>query len=135
MPTSVISAEKPTGSNRLTKSRALALLSLRTRVNQPHVASRTTVPGAMRFEYTDAFALFKQMDGGGLDDLLGFAAIGRHRKTREWLLWTHAWAHPSVLTRRQSVAANFHDFAKDNNLTLVSQIQMDAVATAGCREC
>ena len=70
------------------------------------------------------------IDGGGLDDLLGFAAIGRHRKTREWLLWTHAWAHPSVLTRRQTVAANFHDFAKDNNLTLVEQIGQDVEQVA-----
>lgn len=70
------------------------------------------------------------IDGGGLDDLLGFAAIGRHRETREWLLWTHAWAHPSVLTRRQSVAANFHDFAKDNNLTLVEQIGQDVEQVA-----
>ena len=65
------------------------------------------------------------IDGGGLDDLLGFAAIGRQRNTREWLLWNHAWAHPSVLTRRQTVAANFHDFAKDHNLTLVEQIGQD----------
>ena len=70
------------------------------------------------------------IDGGGLDDLLGFAAIGRHRKTREWLLWNHAWAHPSVLTRRQTVAANFHDFAKDNNLTLVEQIGQDVEQVA-----
>lgn len=70
------------------------------------------------------------IDGGGLDDLLGFAAIGRHRTTREWLLWTHAWAHPSVLTRRQTVAANFHDFAKDNNLTLVEQIGQDVEQVA-----
>lgn len=70
------------------------------------------------------------IDGGGLDDLLGFAAVGRHRATREWLLWTHAWAHPSVLTRRQSVAANFHDFAKDGNLTLVDQIGQDVEQVA-----
>ena len=70
------------------------------------------------------------IDGGGLDDLLGFAAIGRHRNTREWLLWNHAWAHPSVLTRRQTVAANFHDFAKDHNLTLVEQIGQDVEQVA-----
>lgn len=70
------------------------------------------------------------IDGGGLDDLLGFAAIGRQRNTREWLLWNHAWAHPSVLTRRQTVAANFHDFAKDHNLTLVEQIGQDVEQVA-----
>lgn len=65
------------------------------------------------------------IDGGGLDDLLGFAAIGRDRETRDWLLWTHAWAHPSVLTRRKSEAARFHDFSKDGDLTLVKAIGDD----------
>ena len=35
-----------------------------------------------------------------------------------------------MLTRRQSVAANFHDFAKDNNLTLVEQIGQDVEQVA-----
>lgn len=65
------------------------------------------------------------IDGGGLDDLLGFAVIGRDRKTREWLTWTHAWAHPSVLDRRKQESARFNDFAKDGDLTLVKQIGDD----------
>lgn len=65
------------------------------------------------------------IDGGGLDDLLGLAVAGRERGTGKWLLWTHAWAHPSVLERRKSEAARFQDFAKDGNLTLVDRIGDD----------
>lgn len=65
------------------------------------------------------------IDGGGLDDLLGFAAVGRDKFTRQWLLWTHAWAHPSVLERRKSEAARFQDFAGNGDLTLVETIGDD----------
>lgn len=65
------------------------------------------------------------IDGGGLDDLLGFAAIGRDKATRQWLLWTHAWAHPSVLERRKGEAPRLHDFAKENHLTMVEVIGDD----------
>lgn len=71
------------------------------------------------------------IDGGGLDDLLGLAVVGRDKETREWLTWTHAWAHPSVLERRKSEAARFHDFAKDGNLTLVQSIGEDVEDVAG----
>lgn len=65
------------------------------------------------------------IDGGGLDDLLGFAVVGRDSETGEWLAYTHAWAHPSVLERRKSEASRFKDFAKDGNLTLVTRIGDD----------
>lgn len=70
------------------------------------------------------------IDGGGLDDLLGLAALGRDKRTRDWLLWTHAWAHPSVLERRKSEAARFQDFAKDGHLTLVTTLGEDIMAVA-----
>lgn len=70
------------------------------------------------------------IDGGGLDDLLGLAAVGRDRTTRQWLAWTHAWAHPSVLERRKQEASRFHDFAKDGDLTLVKNIGEDVADVA-----
>lgn len=65
------------------------------------------------------------IDGGGLDDLLGLAVVGRCKETRKWLLWNHAWAHPSVLERRKAEAPRFHDFANDGNLTLVNAVGED----------
>lgn len=70
------------------------------------------------------------IDGGGLDDLLGLAVIGRHKVTREWYLWTHAWAHPSVLERRKSEAQRFLDFKADGDLTLVQHIGEDVEQVA-----
>ena len=70
------------------------------------------------------------IDGGGLDDLLGLAVVGRDKDTREWLTWTHAWAHPSVLERRKDVASRLHDFAKDGDLTLVQHIGEDVADVA-----
>jgi phage terminase large subunit-like protein len=70
------------------------------------------------------------IDGGGLDDLLGLAVIGRDKNTREWLLWTRAWAHPSVLERRKEIAPRLHDFAKQGNLTLVKNMGDDVYEVA-----
>ena len=65
------------------------------------------------------------IDGGGLDDLLGFAAVGRDADTGEWLAVHHAWAHRSVLERRKSEASKLHDFARDGHLTIVENIGDD----------
>ena len=65
------------------------------------------------------------VDGGGLDDLLGAAAIGREKETGNWLLWVRAWAHPSVLERRKEIAPRLQDFARDGDLVLVEQIGDD----------
>jgi phage terminase large subunit-like protein len=59
------------------------------------------------------------IDGGGLDDLFGLAVLGRDRETRNWLLWSHAWCHRSVLERRKSIAALLQDFAAAGELTIV----------------
>lgn len=70
------------------------------------------------------------IDGGGLDDLLGLAVLGRHKLTHKWMLWSHAWAHPSVMERRKSEASRFKDFSRDGDLTLVRQIGDDIVEVA-----
>lgn len=70
------------------------------------------------------------IDGGGLDDLLGLAVLGRDKDTREWLLWGHAWAHPSVLERRKDISPRLRDFAKDGDLTLVKAIGEDVQEVA-----
>src|SRR5207342_3265061 len=52
------------------------------------------------------------VDGGGLDDLLGVAVLGRDKKTRQWLLWTHAWCFSVVLHKRKSEAPRLLDLEK-----------------------
>lgn len=65
------------------------------------------------------------IDGGGLDDLLGFALVGRCKQTGRWLAWCRAWAHPSVLERRKEIAPRLLDFVKDGDLVLVERIGDD----------
>lgn len=60
------------------------------------------------------------IDGGGLDDLLGLAVIGRERGTGRWLVWNHAWAHEIVLERRKEIAPRLKDFADLGELTIVA---------------
>jgi phage terminase large subunit-like protein len=59
------------------------------------------------------------IDGGGLDDLFGLALLGRDRVTKEWLLWSHAWAHVGVLERRKSIATRLLEFQAAGELTIV----------------
>ncbi len=59
------------------------------------------------------------IDGGGLDDLLGLAVIGREKITRRWLWWSRAWAHEIVLERRKEIAPRLRDFKQAGELTIV----------------
>lgn len=70
------------------------------------------------------------IDGGGLDDLLGLAVAGRERGTGKWLVWTHAWAHTSVLARRRADAPRIRDFEKDGDLTIVEKMGTDIAELA-----
>lgn len=57
------------------------------------------------------------IDGGGLDDLLGLAVIGRCKETRRWLHWGHAWAHADVFDRRKEIVPRLKDFIAEGTLT------------------
>lgn len=89
------------------------------------------------------------VDGGGLDDLLGLALVGREKfytevtipehndeetgelipakrvMVKRWVAWMHGWAHPSVLKRRKDIESKLRDFAKQKNLTLAAYIGED----------
>lgn len=67
------------------------------------------------------------IDGGGLDDLLGLAVLGRETGTRRWLLWNHAWAHNCVLDRRKEIASALRDFEQQKNLTFIDDDSDDDV--------
>ena len=51
------------------------------------------------------------IDGGGLDDLLGLAVLGREAGTGKLLLWCHAWAHEIVRERRPEISSKLDELA------------------------
>lgn len=66
------------------------------------------------------------IDGGGLDDLLGSAVLGRLKKDpRVWWLWNHAWANKVALERRKENIPKYQDFEKEGSLTVVDKVGED----------
>jgi phage terminase large subunit-like protein len=68
------------------------------------------------------------IDGGGLDDLLGIAVIGREKGTQRWLGWAHAFISPEGWARRKANWTVYQDFIKDGDLTLVEKLPDDVDA-------
>lgn len=65
------------------------------------------------------------IDGGGLDDLFGFAVIGREKASKRWLVWSHALVSPEGMERRKANAAVYADFERDGDLTVVHGLPDD----------
>ena len=70
------------------------------------------------------------IDGGGLDDLLGAAVLGRCKRTRDWLLWNHAWAHDDVFRQRKEIVSRLEDFIAAGTLTLCESPTADVMGVA-----
>jgi phage terminase large subunit-like protein len=66
------------------------------------------------------------LDGGGLDDLLGFYILGRHAETKVWQGWGKAWADRGVLTLRKSIAPELRTLEEEGQLTFVDNIEDEA---------
>lgn len=64
-------------------------------------------------------------DGGGLDDLLGFAVLGREKGTRRWLLWNWAACYEGVLERRKEIATLLRDLEKAGELYIAESLGDD----------
>lgn len=84
-------------------------------------------------------------DGGGLDDLLGGAVVGRlpivvgheydeitriKRPIKPWWVWGHAWCHPIALERRKQDEPRYRDFEADGDLTIVQHVGQDTAEFA-----
>jgi len=65
------------------------------------------------------------IDGGGLDDLLGIAVLGREKGTKTHLCWTHALISPEGLERRKANTGVYERFQADGDLTIVEELPDD----------
>ena len=62
-------------------------------------------------------------DGGGLDDLFGFSAVGREKGSGRWLSWGKAYADRGVLDINKQNAPRLLDFERDGDLVFIDLTQ------------
>jgi phage terminase large subunit-like protein len=74
---------------------------------------------------TRSEAVVVGIDGGGLDDLLGIAVLGREKDTKTHLCWTHALIAPEGLERRKANLGFYERFQADGDLTVVAELPDD----------
>jgi len=70
------------------------------------------------------------VDGGGLDDLLGVALIGRERGTKRWLGWAHALISDIGIERRKANAAHYEQFEREGSLTKFTYMKPETLSVA-----
>lgn len=69
------------------------------------------------------------IDGGGLDDLLGLAVLGRAEKPRQWMLCGQR-LHVSALERRKGEASVLRDFEEAGDLVVYEEFGKDIAEIA-----
>lgn len=85
-----------------------------------------SIPRDLDYILSNCEVVVAGIDGGGLDDLYGVNVMGRHKLTKQWLSWEHAFAHPVVLNRRQEIAPRLHDFEREGDLTICNAVGEDS---------
>ncbi|MEE8658863.1 Aldehyde dehydrogenase (NADP(+)) [Acetobacteraceae bacterium EV16G] len=65
------------------------------------------------------------IDGGGNDDFLSMAVLGRDKLTDRWLHWQKSWVSREVLELRKEDAPRYVDFEMDGDLVLVDDRRDD----------
>ncbi|CZT36146.1 terminase large subunit [Rhizobium sp. 9140] len=87
---------------------------------------------ALTYEYIKANSdvVVAGGDVGGLDDLWGLAILGRHKVTRQWMLWVKAWAQKILLTRNKEIVEALRGFEKDRDLVICDRVTQDAEEAA-----
>lgn len=65
------------------------------------------------------------IDGGGLDDFLSLAVLGRDAHNQDWLHWQRSWVFRDVLLYRKEEAPRYLDFEKQGDLVLTQEMRED----------
>jgi phage terminase large subunit-like protein len=71
------------------------------------------------------------IDGGGLDDLLGIAVIGREKVTKRWLGWAHAMISDVGIERRKANIVDYDKFEQQGDLTKFIYVKPEDVTKIG----
>lgn len=65
------------------------------------------------------------IDGGGLDDFLSLALLGRDSLSGDWLHWQKSWVFCDVLKLRKEEAPRYLDFQSQGDLVIVNEMRDD----------